>query len=121
MKSKHESVNLNAMLESLLQSAPVQLEDKVEREDQVLIKSIFQRSREFKKRRFSQQVSDNPTVYFPKTTTDNILNKREDPRGLCSFVFKSSTVKRLHILWRFVCFLIKSQMFFECSLPAHAY
>ncbi|KAL8237977.1 hypothetical protein R6Q59_019058 [Mikania micrantha] len=113
MKSRHAHVSVDSMLEALQRSAPVQQEeDKLEEEDEALIKSIFQGSREFvrridddelddddddtitKKRKVSQQVSDKPTDYLTKTTVDK-PDKKDESGGSSSgrIVLKSSTVK----------------------------
>ncbi|CAH1417478.1 unnamed protein product [Lactuca virosa] len=90
MNSRHANLTLDAILEALQRSSPLQQEDKLQEEDQTLIKSIFHGSRKFKKRR----VSESLTNYLTKTSIDHdTLNKREDRRGLRSFVFKSSAVK----------------------------
>nr|GEW37356.1 ribonuclease H-like domain-containing protein [Tanacetum cinerariifolium] len=44
MKSRHAHVSVDSMLEALQRSAPVQQEDKLEEDDEALIKSIFQGS-----------------------------------------------------------------------------
>ncbi|KAI3675062.1 hypothetical protein L1987_84646 [Smallanthus sonchifolius] len=112
MKSRHAHVSVDSMLEALQRSAPVQQEEKLEEEDEALIKSIFQGSREFvrridddeldddddniiKKRKVSQEVSDKPTDYLTKSTIVDKSNKREESGGSSSgrIVLKSSTVK----------------------------
>ncbi|GKD41632.1 coiled-coil domain-containing protein 94, partial [Tanacetum coccineum] len=45
-QSRHAHVSVDSMLEALQRSAPVQLEDKLEEDDEALIKSIFQGSKE---------------------------------------------------------------------------
>ncbi|XP_071725969.1 uncharacterized protein [Rutidosis leptorrhynchoides] len=113
MKSRHAHVSVDSMLEALQRSAPVQQEDKLEEEDEALIKSIFQGSREVirridddeledddgessqkssKKRKVSQEVADSPTDYLTKTSTvEKLNNKRDAPNG--SIILKSSTIK----------------------------
>lgn len=113
MKSRHAHVSVDSMLEALQRSAPVQQEDKLEEEDEALIKSLFQGSKEIirridddelldddepsqinsKKRKVSQEASGNPTDYLTKTTAVDKLNtnKKDAPSG--SIALKSSTVK----------------------------
>ncbi|KAI7744331.1 hypothetical protein M8C21_032747 [Ambrosia artemisiifolia] len=110
MKSRHAHVSVDSMLEALQRSAPVQQEEKLEEEDEALIKSIFQGSREFvrridddelddddddnitKKRKTSE---DKPTDYLTKSTIGDKPNKKEESSGSSSgrIVLKSSTVK----------------------------
>ncbi|KAK9048175.1 hypothetical protein SSX86_032862 [Deinandra increscens subsp. villosa] len=112
MKSRHAHVSVDSMLEALQRSAPVQQEEKLEEEDEALIKSIFQGSKEFvrridddelddddddnitKKRKVFQEVSDKPTDYLTTTTVDKSI-KKEESSGSSSgrIVLKSSTVK----------------------------
>ncbi|XP_024967383.1 coiled-coil domain-containing protein 94 [Cynara cardunculus var. scolymus] len=103
MKSRHASVSVDAMLEALQRSAPVQ-EDKLEEEDEALIKSIFQGSKEIIHRIDDDELEDDdaqvsskkqkvtedrPTDYLTKTSTI----KREDEKGGGRIGLKSSTVK----------------------------
>ncbi|KAF5780695.1 putative saf4/Yju2 protein [Helianthus annuus] len=110
MKSRHAHVSVDSMLEALQRSAPVQQEEKLEEEDEALIKSIFQGSREFvrridddelddddddnitKKRKISE---DKPTDYLTKASIVDKPNKKEEASGSSSgrIVLKSSTVK----------------------------
>ncbi|KAI7741048.1 hypothetical protein M8C21_022477, partial [Ambrosia artemisiifolia] len=82
-KSRHAHVSVDSMLEALQRSAPVQQEEKLEEEDEALIKSIFQGSREFvrrndddnitKKRKISE---DKPTDYLIKSTVVDKPNRK---------------------------------------------
>ncbi|KVI10556.1 CWC16 protein [Cynara cardunculus var. scolymus] len=102
-ESRHASVSVDAMLEALQRSAPVQ-EDKLEEEDEALIKSIFQGSKEIIHRIDDDELEDDdaqvsskkqkvtedrPTDYLTKTSTI----KREDEKGGGRIGLKSSTVK----------------------------
>ncbi|KAK3013538.1 hypothetical protein RJ639_008361 [Escallonia herrerae] len=105
MKSRHATVSVDAMLEALQRTAPAK-EENLEEEDEALIKSIFQGSREFvrriddedfdddadldvstidngetsnhisKRRKISEEPSDNPTDHLTKTSIlDRSINK----------------------------------------------
>ncbi|KAK1439682.1 hypothetical protein QVD17_05502 [Tagetes erecta] len=109
MKSRHAHVSVDSMLEALQRSAPIQQEETLEEEDEALIKSIFQGSRELvrridddeldddddnitKRRKVSQETSEKPTDYLTKTNTVDKANKKEESSS-GRIVLKSSAVK----------------------------
>nr|XP_043634239.1 splicing factor YJU2-like isoform X2 [Erigeron canadensis] len=123
MKSRHAHVSVDKMLEALQRSAPVQQqEDNLEEEDEALIESFFQGSREFirridddelddddemilagpdngksskngsKKQKVFHGVSDSPTDYLAKSSTIEKLINKKDVPS-GTFALKSSTIK----------------------------
>ncbi|KAD3066734.1 hypothetical protein E3N88_34614 [Mikania micrantha] len=96
MKSRHAHVSVDSMLEALQRSAPVQQEeeDKLEEEDEALIKSIFQGSREFVRRIDDDELDDNDDDTITKEHEAS-LGDEDESGGSSSgrIVLKSSTVK----------------------------
>uniref|UniRef100_A0A5B7BWB1 Splicing factor YJU2 n=1 Tax=Davidia involucrata TaxID=16924 RepID=A0A5B7BWB1_DAVIN len=110
MKSRQATVSVDAMLEALQHSAE-EKEKKLEEEDEALIKSIFQGSREFvkrihdndlddeedltqfltdngetssnnlKRRKASEELPGNPTDYLTKTSISDSTKNEENPAG----------------------------------------
>ncbi|KAK3027290.1 hypothetical protein RJ639_041111 [Escallonia herrerae] len=118
MKSRHATVSVDAMLEALQRTAPAK-EENLEEEDEALIKSIFQGSREFvrriddedfdddadlnvstndngetlnhisKRRKISEESSDNPTDHLTKASIPDRSITKENRK----FFFASPSVR----------------------------